>query len=1078
MMRTIGNLKSIFLILITLIAVSLFIQTRSINIEQHTLRSDTLLRLKNLEVTLEQDVMQVSAFMLAHYDSLVETRSDLLNLGERLLDRNSGLFLGTTAKLDQAVNDYWQTIQKKLELMEYIKSRAAVVRNGLQFLPTAVNHFNADDEDIDIALSKLLSSVSRYALIPNETELEDINNELSWLSIEVSYDPVQEKSLSNILFHIEITVHHLNALAELKTNFFEIPSSARFKDFSNEYETYYTDKIKWADRFSFLLLTVTVIALAALTHVLRSLDAARHKAEIAWDRLRDAVENLSEAFALFDRDGRLILHNHRWGHFYPWLKEHLKNGIQFSELETLNAEHVSVTKPHGEKEPQPTTKQNSYIQQLNDNRWYIASDNQTSDGGMVCARTDITQTKLSEMELKKLSRALEQSPASVIITDTHGVIEYVNPKFESITGYSAAEVVGKNPKILKSGSKSPEQYKKLWEMITSGKEWHGQFHNRHKNGSLFWESASISPIRGEDGKVSHFIAVKEDITKRKLADEELRMNATVFETTSEGIMITDSHNLIKSVNPAFTHITGYEAHEVMGKSPTMLNSGRHDHAYFQKMWYQLDTQGCWSGEVWNRRKGGEIYPEWLSLVVIKNSDNSVKEYVAVFSDITRRKQDEEHIRKQAHFDALTGLPNRFLLFDRLDQAIFSARREKWTLAMLFIDLDRFKSVNDSLGHPAGDELLNSVAKRLLSSIREADTVARFGGDEFVILIQDITEANTAAIVADKIIQELTRPFSLGEREIFIGASIGITLYPNDADDAASMLRNADMAMYKAKDAGRNRYHFFTSSMQEQVKDQVELEQDLRQALPRGELALHYQPIIHASSRQATKVEALIRWHHPKHGFISPDRFIPLAEETGLIEGIGRWVIETACKEVKGWHDAGYPIGVAINLSGRQRELGFTAEDLSQILTQTRLPVEALTLEITESVLLENSDEVIDWLNAFRDMGISLSMDDFGTGYSSLSYLKRFPIDILKIDRAFIGDITEDNDAASLVVAILAMAESLGLTVVAEGVETERQVSFLVDRQCDYLQGFHFSKPLPALTLLNWLQSEIKVAEPV
>jgi diguanylate cyclase (GGDEF)-like protein/PAS domain S-box-containing protein len=655
-----------------------------------------------------------------------------------------------------------------------------------------------------------------------------------------------------------------------------------------------------------------------------------------------------------------------------------------------------------------------------------------------------------------------------VITDTHGDIEYVNPKFEEISGYRAEEVIGKNPRILKSGEKTNEEYKDMWVTLQAGKEWRGYFHNKRKDGSIYWESATISALRGDDGEITHFIAVKEDITARKRAEDQLRMNATVFDTASEGIMVTDVDNRIKTVNPAFSRITGYEPEDVIGLDPKVLSSGRHDAAFYRQMWKQVETRGFWSGEIWNRRKDGVVFPEWLSIVVIRDDIGEIKEYVAVFSDISQRKQDEEQIRRQANYDALTGLPNRSLFFDRLNQAVISARREHWLLALLFVDLDRFKAVNDSFGHVVGDEMLQEVADRVQSCIREADTVARFGGDEFVVLLHDLTEVNDAALVAEKIIDRLSAPFTIVGREVFLGASIGITVYPVDTEDPEAMLRHADMAMYRAKEAGRNRYQFFTVGMQEQVRERVELEQDLRLAVERDELELNYQPIVDASSGRVHSAEALLRWKHPQHGYVVPDVFIPLAEETGLISSLGDWVIREACRQLSVWQDSGVDIGITINISSGQRGGGLTSWSVAAILKELGVSGRLLTLEITEGLLMDDSEEVVNWLNGFKELGISLSVDDFGTGYSSLSYLKRFPVDVLKIDRSFIQGLPNETEDISLVEAILAMGLSLGLKVIAEGVETEEQRCFLLERDCRYLQGFFFSKPLPAPRLEEWL----------
>jgi diguanylate cyclase (GGDEF)-like protein len=484
--------------------------------------------------------------------------------------------------------------------------------------------------------------------------------------------------------------------------------------------------------------------------------------------------------------------------------------------------------------------------------------------------------------------------------------------------------------------------------------------------------------------------------------------------------------------------------------------------------------GYWSGEIWNRRKDGSVFPEWLSIAAIKSDDGLVKEYVAVFSDITKHKQDEEKIRYQANFDALTGLPNRSLLTDRLSQAILSANREEWQLGLLFVDLDQFKVVNDTFGHVVGDELLQQVAARIRECVREADTVARFGGDEFVILLQDIEDPDVAVAISSKVIEAVTKSFKLYGREIFIGASIGITIYPEDAGTADALLRNADMAMYQAKAHGRNTYQFFTASMQRQTIERQQLEQDLRLSIERDELEVYYQPVVLSDTGKVSSLEALLRWNHPKKGLITPDVFIPIAEDSGLIGGIGRWVMRQACNQLSEWRQFGYEeLKIAVNLSSRQRKLGFDADFMQEILKESGLPAEAVTLEITESLLMRDTEETVGWLGEIKRLGVSLSVDDFGTGYSSLSYLKRFPVDVLKIDRSFVSDLPGDPESVSLVNTIIAMAKSLKLGLVAEGVENQEQVDFLVAAECDLLQGFHFGRPMPAEALTRWLEGEIK-----
>jgi diguanylate cyclase (GGDEF)-like protein/PAS domain S-box-containing protein len=539
------------------------------------------------------------------------------------------------------------------------------------------------------------------------------------------------------------------------------------------------------------------------------------------------------------------------------------------------------------------------------------------------------------------------------------------------------------------------------------------------------------------------------------------MSGKVFDTADEGILVTDRDGVIQAVNPSFTRITGFNADESIGQEPgALLASGRHDSDYYQLMWYELVQKGRWSGEIWNRRKDGSLFPEWLSIAVVRNDEGEISGYVGVFSDITQRKKDEAQIRYQANYDTLTRLPNRTLLEERLNRALATARRDGRKVVLLFVDLDRFKHINDILGHTVGDELLQLVSRELQRCAkREVDTVARFGGDEFVILMEDVGQVDDAADIAERVVAALAKPFRLEGRELSVGASIGISIYPDDSGDAGALLRNADMAMYRAKELGRNNYQFFTSQMNEQVSARMELEQGLRHALNKGQFYLCYQPIVEGITGRLAAVEALLRWRHSELGLVSPVDFIPLAEETGAIVPIGLWVLQTACEQTAAWRQQGLEISVSVNVSGRQLA-NLDAGIVRQVLSNSGLPPAALKLEMTESLLIE-SEEALAWVDSMRALGVGLSLDDFGTGYSSLSYLKRFHMDILKVDRSFVSGLPGDMDDASLVKAILAMAGSLGLKVVAEGVETVEQYNCLKALGCDYIQGFLFSKPIEA-----------------
>ena len=580
-------------------------------------------------------------------------------------------------------------------------------------------------------------------------------------------------------------------------------------------------------------------------------------------------------------------------------------------------------------------------------------------------------------------------------------------------------------------------------------------------------------MRDESGEITHFIGVKEDITELKRYQESLRMSATVFNATSEGIVLTDALGRVRMVNPAFTRITGYELDEVLDK-PVNRILGEENREVAQRISEEMERFENWSGEVVSHRKSGEWYYQWLSMTALHDDQGRPNGHVIIISDITQHKTDQARILFQANYDVLTGLPNRALLSDRLHQALRTARRNRGGVAVAFVDLDRFKTINDLYGHVTGDELLVQVANRMRESVRESDTVARFGGDEFVVVLEQLETSEEAALVANKIIDSLSRPFTLGQRRLMVGASIGITLYPGDVstslsveEAATQLLSNADMAMYQAKSRGRNQFQFFEQQTQEEIRVTLALEQDLRNALENGEFELYYQPILRMPENRIESVEALLRWNHPQRGMISPDQFIPLAEETGLIYEIGNWVIRTACEEVKRWHEEHQlRIGASVNLSARQRERGFGVEKLRELLEETGFPPTYLTLEITENLMMLESEEVITCLHGLKELGVGLSVDDFGTGYSSLSYLKQFPVDLLKIDRSFVKGVPDDRDDVSLVKAILAMARSLNIGVVAEGVETEAQREFLLALGCSHMQGYRFDPPLPAAEILR------------
>ncbi|HCA27032.1 MAG TPA: diguanylate cyclase [Betaproteobacteria bacterium] len=555
------------------------------------------------------------------------------------------------------------------------------------------------------------------------------------------------------------------------------------------------------------------------------------------------------------------------------------------------------------------------------------------------------------------------------------------------------------------------------------------------------------------------------------AEMQLHLTATVFETASDAIVVTDTDNRIIATNPAFTKITGYTREESLGKNPRFLSSGQQGADFYQDMWALLKRTGRWTGEIWNRRKNGASFPEWLSISAVNKGWNNGR-YVAVFSDISERKAAEERIRHLAHYDVLTDLPNRTLFYDRLEQALRHTQRSHRRVAVMFVDLDRFKMINDTLGHGVGDQLLQAIGKQLKGCVRQSDTVSRQGGDEFVILLPEITHNQDAVVVAQKVLATLDRPYPIDDHVLHVTGSVGVSFYPEDGVDAETLMKNADAAMYRAKDRGRNNVQCYTPTMHTHAFQRLSLEIDMRRALETGQFILHYQPQFERPSGALTGMEALIRWRHPDLGLVPPAQFIPLAEESGLILPIGEWVLRNAIVQAQAWRQSGFDrLRISVNLSPRQFRQQDFIKKIHTLLEENHFPPHYLELELTESLLVRHTEENIEILRQLKAIGVRIAIDDFGTGYSSLSYLKRLPIDTLKIDRAFVEEITSNKDNAAIVDAIIAMAHSMSLHVIAEGVETEAQTQYLDSRHCQSVQGFYFGHPLAAEDITRLLSAD-------
>ncbi|CAH0224183.1 bifunctional diguanylate cyclase/phosphodiesterase [Pseudomonas brassicacearum] len=684
---------------------------------------------------------------------------------------------------------------------------------------------------------------------------------------------------------------------------------------------------------------------------------------------------------------------------------------------------------------------------------------------LVVVVRDISQLKETQQQLQtseeKFAKAFHASPDGLLLSrQSDGLLIEVNEGFSRITGFNSALSVDRSTLDLGIWVNLNERKQMLDLLKRDGFVRDFSCHIRRNDGQIRLCEVSSRPL--PIGDEDCMLTIARDITERHLMQEKLQQAATVFESTAEGVLITDTQQHISAVNRAFTEITGYSETEALGHTPRLLASGLHDSAFYAAMWHQLTAEGHWQGEISNRRKNGELYPSWLTISAVRNRDRQITHFVAVFADISSLKHAQARLDYQAHHDPLTGLPNRTLFESRLLAALNSQQENGGQGAVLFLDLDRFKHINDSLGHPVGDLLLKGIAVRLREQLRDIDTVARLGGDEFIILLPGLQQPSDAEHIAQKLLNCFAAPFQAGEHEFFISASIGTSLYPQDGCDVATLVKNADAAMYRSKAKGRNRVESYTRDLTAQASERVALEHELRRAIERNELSLSFQPKINLVDNQLVGAEALIRWTHPTFGDVPPEHFIPLAEENGMILQIGDWVLERACRQLCEWNDAYDSLGpLSVNLAGAQLRQPNLLGRIEQLLREHRLEPGLLQLEITENFIMSQAEEALTVLHQLKKLGVQLAIDDFGTGYSSLSYLKRLPLDILKIDQSFVRGLPDDPHDAAIVRAIIALGRSMQFTVIAEGVETLAQQQFLTEEGCEQIQGYIVSLPLCA-----------------
>ena len=795
----------------------------------------------------------------------------------------------------------------------------------------------------------------------------------------------------------------------------------------------------------------------------------------------NSVLNTADALVIvLDRQGRIVRFNRACERMSGYPAEHVLGRLVWEVI--VPHEEIEGVKAVFQRlvSGEPPVHYENHVHGSDGRRRLVAWSNTvlTNENGevrnIIATGIDITRQRAMVRALRaseeRYHRMMETANDAIIITDVDsGTIIDANRGAEELLGRSVMEIIGRHQSEIHPPEERERCRSLFQDQIDHRRSITRDIHvlNSDERRIPVEISASVTNLGGTNIVQGIF----RDVSERLKAQEELSKLSRVVEASPSAIVITDARARIEYCNPKFYETTGYSPEEVIGQNPRILKSGETPDDEYVELWQTISSGLSWYGEFHNRKKNGQLF-WWLSSITpIKDAEGNITNFVNIAEDIGRLKYAESTIRTLAYYDPLTKLPNRTLFRDRLEQALASTRHYGQSLGLMFVDIDRFKTVNDALGHVLGDELLRAIAQRLQDTLEEGMTLARLGGDEFAVVLPGIKNADEAAHIVQRLFSAFTEPFVLDGHELYVTASVGISLFPDDAESPEALIANADLAMFRAKDVGRNTYQFFTSDMNASSFEQLNLELSLRRAVADGQFEVYFQPKMRLGDGRLTGMEALVRWRHPDLGLVSPARFIPLAEETGLILPLGEWVLKAACECTRAWHLAGHEgLRVSVNLSARQFRQTDLPDRVAEILEQTGLAPDSLELEITETDIMRDAGQAVEQLYQFKAMGVHLAIDDFGTGYSSLNYLKRFPIDVLKVDQSFTRDVTVDPDDATIARAVIALAKSMRLSVVAEGVETEEHLDFFRAEECDEAQGYLLGRPMPEAEFSRFLES--------